>query len=292
MEENLKLDVFISWSGECSGAIASKLKTWLEVAFPFTRPFLSMDIGAGKRWSEQLANALEVSNFGILILTPDNLNSDWILFEAGALAKHLDYSRVIPLLIDMNASQLNKPLSDFMALRLKDELLKLAMALNDALPDPYDSREIQESFDWTQERFHSDVKKILEENAKKGPIKKNTRPPEEVLDDILQIVKSLRTPRQVEDMSPQGNEQYYPVNDRISLYKFLKKRVSLPLYKNASMPALFEAAANFLQDLNSDLDNEEALSYVAKHLVSERPLHDLLEGLRLKEDLRKQGAIQ
>jgi len=45
------------------------------------------------------------------------------------------------------------------------------------------------------------------------------------------------------------------------------------------MPALFNAAARFIQKLNPSLDDEKALSVVAKHLISERPLQELLDGL-------------
>lgn len=51
-------------------------------------PFLSStDIRSGSRWYEEIAKELGQSRFGIVCLTPDNLEAAWILFEAGALAK-------------------------------------------------------------------------------------------------------------------------------------------------------------------------------------------------------------
>lgn len=43
-----------------------------------------------------MAKELKSPNFGIIWVTPENLNSAWILFEAGALAKSLQGAKVIP----------------------------------------------------------------------------------------------------------------------------------------------------------------------------------------------------
>jgi hypothetical protein len=271
--------VFISWSGARAGEIAQELKNWLEVAFQFTKPFLSKEIGAGRRWSQEIAQALELCNFGILILTPENVDSNWLLFEAGALAKHLGESRVVPLLIDMNASELRPPLSEFQGVRLGDELNKLAESLNQAQPDPWPADRLSNAFRWTHQKFVADVGSIVQKARPKVEQPKPLRAADEVLDEILQTVKLLQRNELPEHVEYGGHEQYYPVNDRVLLYKFLKSRVSLPLYKQASMPSLFDAAARFIQKLKPSMDGEKALSIVAKHLVSERPLQDLLDGL-------------
>jgi TIR domain len=279
MSDELKLDVFISWSGERSKMIAEKLKNWLEIAFQFTRPFLSTEIAAGRRWSEDVAKALDRSNFGILIVTPDNIHSEWLLFEAGALAKHLGESRVVPVLVDMTASDLRPPLSEFQAVRLEDQLYGLAESLNQAQPDSWSAERVRAAFGWTSKQFLVDVRPLVETTRNADAEKTTARPIGEVLEEVLQTVKLLRRSEPSDANEYTDGEQYYPINDRILLYKFLKSRVPLPLYKNASMPALFHAAAQFLQTLRPGLDGEKALSIVAKHLVSERPLQELLEGL-------------
>lgn len=283
MTEELRLEVFISWSGLRAGAVANELKSWLEVTFQFTRPFLSKDIGAGKRWSQDLAEALERSNFGVLVLTPESMDSQWLLFEAGALAKHLGSSRVVPLLIDLEVSDLRLPLSDFQAVRLWDQLFDLASALNDAQPDPWSDSSLRKTFDWTHERFLRDVRRRLADISIPSKVADASRPVDDMIQEILQIVKSLPSTQPSTqpflEPSETANEQYYPTNDRIELYKFLKERVKLPLYRNASMPALFDAAARFVQGIDPSLNDEQSLVVVAKYLISERPLKDLLEGL-------------
>lgn len=279
--ENLKLNVFISWSGERAGKIGEELRSWLTVGFQFTEPFLSKDIGAGKRWNKDLAEALDRSNFGILVLTPENMSSDWILFEAGALAKHLGESRVVPLLVDIEPKHLRLPLADFMAKRLDKEMFDVVRALNDAQPDPWDGELLRKTFDWTYDQFSKKVQKVLRDSPPPNAFTTPSRSTEDMIQEVLQIVKSLPASEREQSRShtEEANEQFYPVGDRILLYKFLKERVKVPLYRNASMPALFEAAANFIQQSDSTLSQEASLTIVAQFLVSERPLKDLLDGL-------------
>src|SRR5262249_38502632 len=70
---------------------------------------------AGQRWAEKVAKELEVSNFGIICVTQENVASPWVLFEAGALAKSLQGSRVIPLLLDLEFRDVTGPLAQFQA---------------------------------------------------------------------------------------------------------------------------------------------------------------------------------
>ena len=51
--------------------------------------------------------ALDGTDFGIICLTAANQHEPWRMFEAGALAKHLEYARVIPLYIDLDAPQVS-----------------------------------------------------------------------------------------------------------------------------------------------------------------------------------------
>ena len=63
-------------------------------------PWLSSaDIDKGSRWATDVAAKLETSKIGIICVTPGNLHSDWILFEAGALSKTLQNTFVWPLLL-------------------------------------------------------------------------------------------------------------------------------------------------------------------------------------------------
>lgn len=82
------MDIFLSWSGIKSKKIAKAFKEWLPTILQALKPFYSSeDIAKGKRWSPELAKKLNDNNYGIIIMTDENTQAPWILFEAGALSK-------------------------------------------------------------------------------------------------------------------------------------------------------------------------------------------------------------
>src|SRR5262245_9938616 len=80
-------------------------------------PWMSaVDIGAGARWSGEVARSLAASKVGIICVTPQNQTEPWLNFEAGALAKALEGALVCPYLIGMRTSDLKGgPLTQFQA---------------------------------------------------------------------------------------------------------------------------------------------------------------------------------
>jgi len=82
------MKVFISWSGRRSNAAANLLKEWLPNVMQAIDPWMSdRDIDRGALWFSQIAETLSDTTNGIVVLTSENINKPWILFEAGALAK-------------------------------------------------------------------------------------------------------------------------------------------------------------------------------------------------------------
>jgi ubiquinone/menaquinone biosynthesis C-methylase UbiE len=126
------MQVFISWSGHRSKALGACLRDWLVAVVQASHPWMSdQDIDAGQRWNNEVSSHLRESNFGVICLTPENLTSAWILFEAGALAKSLESARVVPVLLDVPQSQIPSPLLQFQSVAADREgLLKLARAIN------------------------------------------------------------------------------------------------------------------------------------------------------------------
>ena len=108
--------VFLSWSGDASYTVALALHEWLPAILQNIKPFMSSeDLRKGGRWNKDLADELQQTNFGIICLTPDNVEAPWILFEAGALSKFVDESHVAPFLVNVRPSDLPKPLTQFNA---------------------------------------------------------------------------------------------------------------------------------------------------------------------------------
>ncbi len=129
------MKIFISWSKDTSRQIAEELKDLVQCVLQGAEVFLSLsDIESGARWLSEIGNNLSGCEYGLLCLTKENINSPWLLFEAGALSKALD-SKVVPLLFGLNSSDLEFPLKQFQARQFeKDACFKLLQDMN-ALAD-------------------------------------------------------------------------------------------------------------------------------------------------------------
>ncbi len=120
------MKVFICWSKDESKKYATLLYKYLApIIGKNTCKFSEEDIEAGKPWLDQLVEHLRSSDVAILCLTPDNYNSPWLLFEAGAIYKGNKGSMIMPLLFgfadDFRAESLGYPLSIFQAIKVNKE---------------------------------------------------------------------------------------------------------------------------------------------------------------------------
>jgi hypothetical protein len=158
----MRSQVFLSWSGSQSQRMAAALHYWLPNIIQAVTPWMSSsDILAGMRWQNEVAKKLDECIYGIICVTPQNLGSAWMLFEAGALSKKLRTSRVCPLLIGVDKSQLIGPLSQFQAVDADEQgLLALVHSLNDSLEDEkLPDRMLEQSFS----KFFDDLDRDLGE---------------------------------------------------------------------------------------------------------------------------------
>ena len=128
------MKIFISWSGAMSRNVASVLHDWLPHVLPEVKPFVSADIGKGEHWSAALAQELEDTDFGIICVTPANLDSPWLNFEAGSLSKSVDHSYVVPFLFHVEPTAVKFPLAQFQAVVFgKEEVFRLLVDINKRL---------------------------------------------------------------------------------------------------------------------------------------------------------------
>lgn len=130
----INMKILISWSGGPSHKVALALRDWLPVVLPFVKPWVSSeDIPKGARWAAELAVELKTTDYGIICVTPSNLGEPWINFEAGALAKVVDTSRVAPFLLGVDSGSLKGPLAQFQATTFdRDDVLRLLQSINEA----------------------------------------------------------------------------------------------------------------------------------------------------------------
>jgi TIR domain len=103
--------VLISWSGETSSKIATALSKFLKLTLQACEPWVSTrDIALGSYWHEELWRALGNARVGIICLTPDNVESKWLHFEAGVIAKSFGKVFTCPYLFGVDPPQVQGPL--------------------------------------------------------------------------------------------------------------------------------------------------------------------------------------
>jgi hypothetical protein len=188
------MKVFISWSGDQSKEAARVLKEWLPAVIQAVRPYFSpVDIEKGARWSSEIAKELGQSGVGIICLTKGNLTAPWIMFEAGALATSMEKSRVVPLLLGVDPSELSGPLAQFQASGFnKEEMRKLLKSVNSALPDgALETDVLNAVFEKWWPDLESRILSIFDGSKAELPAHK-MRTERELLEEILEIVRSQK----------------------------------------------------------------------------------------------------
>src|SRR5450631_3221002 len=135
-----------------------------------------------------VANRLQSAKAGIICLTPSNLRSEWILFEAGALSKTIQNTFVCPLLIGLEPAEIKGPLAQFQTTRaVKGEILKLIKTLNTGLGETgLTEGHIEEAFDVWWPRLDSQLKTLPAEDGETPP----QRTDRDVLEEILGFVRN------------------------------------------------------------------------------------------------------
>ena len=200
------MKVFISWSGNKSEGIAKILKQWIPCVIQSVEPyFSSADIDKGARWSTDIAKELQDASFGILCVTKENLSSSWLNFEAGALSKSIDQSKVCPFLVDLKPSDIqDSPILQFqMTSATKDEVLKLFESINANLGEKkLNETVLSTTFDTFWPKIDEALQNVTQNDVVKSVSSlegKNLQPLEEILELVRYQHKLLKNP---EDLLP------------------------------------------------------------------------------------------
>jgi TIR domain len=97
------MKVFISWSGSISNEVAKVFANWLPCVLQSVGTFVSSeDIQKGAAWLDELNDALRSCCVGIVVLTKENIDAQWINFEAGAISSALGRRKLCPFLFNLN----------------------------------------------------------------------------------------------------------------------------------------------------------------------------------------------
>lgn len=187
------MDIFISWSGDTSKKVAEHLKQFLPSVIQTLKPFYSSeDISKGKRWSNEISEKLYKCDFGIVLLTKDNLKSPWIMFESGALSKNIETGRVCTLLLGITDTDVQSPLTEFQNTKFtKNDIYKLLLDINVQLgKNAIDTSVLSKVFDKMWPDLENDVKAILAESKKAKP-KEEARTDRELLEESVRYLRQM-----------------------------------------------------------------------------------------------------
>jgi len=186
------MKVFISWSGDYSKNIAEILRQWIPAVIQAVKPYYTPDdITKGTRWSSDISRELDQSKIGIICLTKDNLKSPWIMFEAGALSKKMEESKVVPLLFGIEPTDIEGPLVQFQAATFsKVEMKKTVAMMNNELGEAGLADEVLESvFEVWWPKLEIKIDSIKQETIITD--NKGSRTERDLLEEVLSLTREL-----------------------------------------------------------------------------------------------------
>ena len=188
----MAMQVFFSWSGARSKAVATHFADWLSQVVQTVDPWISSDIDKGTRWSPEVSGRLEGSRVGVVCLTRENLNSPWILFEAGALSKTKD-AYVCTLLLDLLPTDVQQPLGQFQhTTRDKKDIYQLVRTINKAVERGSERALPEQRLDEVFETYWPKLEASLESIARQDHEEKATAPrtERELLEELLELSRA------------------------------------------------------------------------------------------------------
>ncbi|MEK6336078.1 MAG: TIR domain-containing protein [Acidobacteriota bacterium] len=292
------MKIFISWSGELSQSVAMILRTWLRNVIQIVEPYVSSeDIEKGARWFAEIDKNLEEAKFGIVCLTRENMSKPWVLFEAGAISRSIEHSRVTPLLIDLAPADVSGPLVHFQAASINErEMLRLTKNIAAQLKDKrFSGSLVESSFKKWWPDFHSQVNAAIR-SAGSGKKQPHVRSERELLEEILDTTRSIaqqavreneRTiTKAVVSGTPIRPEQFY-VAQIIGGLEKRKRRLLIAALQGAKTAQIsddtllieFDPEAHYNRDVLAKPDNLKLLQEVVRE-VFERPIEIQLQVTR------------
>jgi TIR domain-containing protein len=243
------MKIFLSWHGKRSRAVAEALNDWLRRVIQAVKPFYSPEIEKGAKWSSEIDGALEGTRFGIICLTPDNLDSTWIHYEAGALSKTKD-ALIWTFLHELTAGDVPQPLGKFQhTIAEKADTFQLLRTINARLAEvgaePLSDGLLQDNFElfWPKLEERLNIAKTI-------PLAKTTRKPgrdldmprddREILNEILELVRNQE-------------RRLSALEEQPSSHKIAQKEATGLLTLTIPNSWSSDVGSNFLQELAESL---------------------------------------
>jgi hypothetical protein len=156
-------EIFLSWSKSASRTAAETFREYLPQLLPVVKPWMSsLDIAKGTAWFTAISDQLARSRACLLLITPENIGSSWLYYEAGAIAHAFAGSRVFPYLIGVRAVELGAtPLGQYqVTIFEREDTKKLIHDLNMTLETPIHEAVLSSAFDGVWPKLQRKLVKI------------------------------------------------------------------------------------------------------------------------------------
>ncbi|WP_221090610.1 toll/interleukin-1 receptor domain-containing protein [Deinococcus aquaedulcis] len=182
------MKIFISWSGEKSKEVARILWDWLPSVVQSADPWMSdAELKGGERWSAEIEQNLLQAQFGIICVTPENQNSSWLNFEAGAISNTIGRAKLAPLLFGLKISELSGPLSQFHAKTFgKEDIYSLLDSINISSERPLPESRLRAIFESLWPNLISAINDLPSMITRPSPKTTDNK-----IDEIMDYVKTI-----------------------------------------------------------------------------------------------------
>lgn len=266
------MKVFISWSGDLSRELAEALRDWLPAVLQSVKPFFTPnDVEKGARWGKDIAHELQASAIGIFCLTKENLTKPWLMFEAGALSKELDSSRVCPVLFGVDSADLEGPLVQFQASPFSEtEMRKLIRTMNGFLGDQrLTDPVVNDVFNMWWPKLNEAVKKIIERHQSKVENPSETRSDRDLLEEILELARlnATATSRNIRRVNSTINDSAlrHAFQNILSLCEHMFENNHVEFFE--SIKQIYDPL-KYIAEKNGFKDNDERLAETIRKIDS------------------------
>lgn len=217
-------------------------------------------------------------------MSKENIDSPWILFEAGALSKIVDKSHVCPLLIDIKPSDLSGPLTQFNATNFeKMDFVKLVKSINKANDDSsIDETIVERSFNACWPEMEQEIQKSintkkLNEKSKSANSENEKQNDDQILPKMdTAIEEILSNTRNITQMLI-GQSSALSSISKETVEKVLNATEDLKFKKNAFFdernPIIADIAMSYRRLAMTAIENEETPKEVIRSIIAiGRPL--------------------
>jgi CRISPR/Cas system CSM-associated protein Csm2 small subunit len=265
------MKVFISWSGDESRQVGEQIRDWLPNVLQNAQPYFTPnDIEKGAKWSTEVFAELANSDFGKIVLTRENLDKPWVLFESGALATKLE-TRACPLLVGVTSAAVTGPLAQLQGTVFeKTDFKKLMARLNSQLADrALEQSVLNRTFEKWWPELEQAVSQISTTAAASGP-KPKVRDSRELLEEVLATVRQLH---RAQPSSGTSGFALTTVSQQL-MREFCEAMIAMPynIEREAILDRLQQLHNVYRKTVGRDVKDDSSLGELLKQ--SERAIRD------------------